>query len=135
MKTYTVPLAVVCLVVCFTLALPALAQEGHPMSGSWVGDWGPTPTQRNRVVVVLDWNGSAIVGTINPGRNAIPIKVATVNPRDWSIHMEADTKDAQGRAVTYVIDGKIDDIEPYNRTIAGTWRVNGSEGTFSITRQ
>ena len=24
------------------LVLPAMAQEGHPMSGSWVGDWGPT---------------------------------------------------------------------------------------------
>jgi hypothetical protein len=105
------------------------------MSGSWVGDWGPTAAERNRVVVVLEWTGSAIVGTINPGRNAIPVKVATVNPKDWSLHMEAETKDAQGRAVTYVIDGKIDDIEPYNRTIAGTWRVNGREGTFSITRQ
>ena len=135
MKTSTVVLTAFCLFVCFTLGLPALAQEGHPMAGSWVGDWGPTPSQRNRVVVVLDWTGSALVGTINPGPNAIPVKVARVNPSDWSLHMEADAKDAQGRAVTYVIDGKIDDLGTYNRTIAGTWRVGGAEGNFSITRQ
>lgn len=135
MKTSTVPLTAVCLFVCFTLASPVLAQEGHPMSGSWVGDWGPTPAQRNRVIVVLDWTGSALVGTINPGPNAIPVRVATVNPKDWSLHMEADTTDAQGRAVTYVIDGKINDLGTHNRTIAGTWRVNGAEGRFSITRQ
>ncbi len=135
MKTSTVALTAVSLIVCFTLASLAFAQEGHPMSGSWVGDWGPTQAQRNRVVVVLDWTGSALVGTINPGPNAIPVRVATVNPRDWSLHMEADAKDAQGRAVTYVIDGKIDDVQSYNRTIAGTWRVGGAEGNFSITRQ
>ena len=135
MRTNTVALTAVCLFVCFTLASLALAQEGHPMSGSWVGDWGLTPAQRNRVVVLLDWTGSALVGTINPGPNAIPVRVATVNPKDWSLHMEADTKDAQGRAVAYVIDGKIDDVESYNRSIAGTWRVDGREGTFSITRQ
>ena len=135
MKTSTVALTAVCLFVYFTLALPARAQEGHPMSGSWVGDWGPNPSQRNRVVVVLEWTGSALVGTINPGPNAIPVRVATVNPSDWSLHMEADATDAQGRTVTHVIDGKIDDLGTYNRTIAGTWRVGGAEGNFSITRQ
>lgn len=135
MKTSNVALTAVCLFVCLTLASSAFAQEGHPMSGSWVGDWGPTPAQRNRVVVVLDWNGSALVGTINPGPKAIPVKVATANPKDWSLHMEADATDAQRRAVTYIIDGKIDDVQSYNRTISGTWRIGGTEGTFSITRQ
>jgi len=26
-----------------------LAQEGHPLKGSWLGDWGPTKTQRTQV--------------------------------------------------------------------------------------
>jgi hypothetical protein len=117
------------------LVLPALAQEGHPMSGSWIGDYGPTKDQRTRVVVVMEWTGKELAVTINPGANAIPAKVATVNPDKWSLHVEADGKDAQGRPVTHVIDGTIDDLGTYNRSIAGTWNVGNIKGTFSITRQ
>jgi len=58
-----------------------------------------------------------------------------VNPVDWSVHIEADGKDAQGRPAAYVIDGKIDDLGTYNRSIIGTWNVGGVKGDFSITRQ
>jgi hypothetical protein len=105
------------------------------MTGSWVGDWGPNAQERHRVVIVLEWNGTGLVGTINPGPNAIRIKTATANPRDWSLHMEADGVDAGGRPLPYVIDGKIDDIGTYNRTIAGTWKAGGATGNFSVTRQ
>lgn len=105
------------------------------MSGSWIGDWGPTKDQRTRVVVVMEWTGKDLAVTINPGANAIPAKVARVNPDDWSVHIEADGKDAKGQPVAYVIDGKIDDLGTYNRSIAGTWNAGAIKGTFSITRQ
>jgi len=117
------------------MAVQVVAQEGHPMSGSWIGDYGPTKDQRTRVVVVMEWTGKELVGTINPGPNGIPFKVAKVDPNDWSLHIEADGKDAQGRAVSYVIDGTIDDLGTYNRSIAGTWNVGSVKGDFSITRQ
>jgi len=123
------------LLVGVMLVLPAIAQEGHPMAGSWVGDWGPTKDQRTRVVVAMEWTGKELTATINPGRNAIKAKVARVNPVDWSVHIEADGKDAQGRAVSYVIDGKIDDLGTYNRSIIGTWNAGATKGDFSITRQ
>jgi hypothetical protein len=135
MKARTVALVMGSLFVCFTLASPLPAQEGHPMSGSWVGDWGPSQTQRNRVVVVLEWTGEQIAGSINPGPNAIPIKIAEVDTSDWSIHIEADASDAEGQPASYVIDGKIDDLGTYNRSIAGTWNVGATRGDFSITRQ
>ena len=105
------------------------------MAGSWVGDWGPTPTQRNRVVVVMEWTGQELVGSINPGPNAIPLKIATVDTSDWSLHIEADAEDAEGRPITYIIDGTIDDLGTYNRSIAGTWNFGATTGDFSITRQ
>lgn len=105
------------------------------MSGSWIGDWGPNPNQRNRVVVVMEWTGKELAVVINPGPNAIPVKVARVDPTDWSLHLEAEGKDAEGRAVTYVIDGTIDDLGTYNRSIAGTWNAGATKGDFSITRQ
>jgi len=115
--------------------MPARVQEGHPMTGSWVGYWGPSATEQHRVVIELKWTGKQLVGTINPGPKAIPMKVATVNPADWSLHAEADAKDDQGRSITYVIDGKIDDLGTYNRSIAGTWNAGNVKGEFKITRQ
>jgi hypothetical protein len=135
MRAKTVARIVVRLVASFMLVLPAMAQEGHPMDGSWVGDWGPTKDQRNRVVVVMDWTGKELTATINPGANAIKAKTVRVNPADWSVHIEADGKDAQGRVVAYVIDGKIDDLGTYNRSIIGTWNAGATKGDFSITRQ
>ena len=135
MKARTVTRVALSLFAGFILVVPALAQEGHPMSGSWVGDWGPTKDQRTRVVVAIEWTGKELTATINPGPNAIKAKVARVNPIDWSLHIEADAKDAQGRPATYVIDGKIDDLGTYNRSIIGTWNVGAVKGDFSITRQ
>jgi hypothetical protein len=135
MKANTIVRIVLSLTVGFTMLLPAIAQEGHPMSGSWVGDWGPTKDQRTRVVVTMEWTGKELTATINPGPNAIKAKVARVNPVDWSVHLEADGKDAQGRPVPYVIDGKIDDLGTYNRSIIGTWNAGAVKGDFSITRQ
>ena len=125
----------VSLAVGLLLALPPRAQEGHPMDGSWIGDFGPNKEQRTRVLVVMEWTGKELVATINPGRNAIPAKVAKVNPDDWSLHLEAEGKDSQGRPVSYVIDGTIDDLGTYNRSIIGTWISGGVKGDFSITRQ
>ena len=133
MKAITV--ALFTLLVFFTFVCPILAQEGHPMNGSWVGDWGPTPAQRNRVVIEMKWTGKELVGTINPGPNAIPMKVARVNPSDWSLHVEADAKDAQGRPVTYIIDGKIVNLGAYNRALVGSWNSSTTKGDFKISRQ
>ena len=135
MKARTVARIAARLVVGLMLTLPVVAQEGHPMDGSWVGDWGPTKDQRTRVVVAMEWTGKELTATINPGSNAVKAKIARANPADWSVHIEADGKDAQGRAVTYVIDGKVDDIGTYNRSIIGTWNAGAVKGDFSITRQ
>jgi hypothetical protein len=135
MKDRTAGRVAVSLVVGFMLVCSGKAQEGHPMSGSWIGDWGPTKDQRTRVVVAMEWTGKELQVTINPGPNAVRAKVARVNPDDWSVHIEADGKDAQGRPIAYVIDGKVDDLGTYNRSIAGTWNAGATKGTFSITRQ
>ena len=37
------------------------------------------------------------------------------------MHFEADAKDKSG-AITYVIDGKIENLAIHNRTITGTWK-------------
>ena len=123
------------ILLALLLVSVAHAQEGHPLSGVWVGDWTLNGAEQKRVVVALDWMGTELTGTINPGPNAIPIKTATVDTADWSLHLEADARNSQGQPVSYVIDGKLDDLGTYNRSIAGSWNVGDEQGTFSITRQ
>ena len=61
------------------ISVAALAQEGHPIKGSWLGDFGPNKTTRTQVFLVMDWDGKAISGMINPGTDNIPIQECDVD--------------------------------------------------------
>jgi hypothetical protein len=66
--------------IVFGLVVVALAQEGYPLKGSWLGDFGASRTNRTPVFMTMDWDGKAISGMINPGTDNIPIKNATLTP-------------------------------------------------------
>jgi len=121
------------LVVWFATAV--LAQEGHPLVGTWYGDWGSTPQARHDVTVVITWDGKAIGGTIDPGPDAVPFKAATLDSSTWTVHIEAE-RPAKGAtaAVRYVIDGKLANLGSYNRTFSGTWTEGAAKGDFKLTR-
>ena len=182
----------VCLLSCLVIGAPLLAQEGHPLKGSWLGDWGPNRTQRTQAFIILDWDGKNITGTINPGPDAIPIQKATLELQqpapppgtpaqtaparggtaptqgapggrggggqaggaavgqggqqggrgggaqapppplaNWLVHLEADAKDR----THIVIDGKIENLGLYNRSLVGTWTQGNVKGDFKLTRQ
>src|SRR5437773_447600 len=176
-------LLLVCLLACLVAAAPVLAQEGHPLKGSWLGDWGPNKTQRTQVFIILDWDGQNITGTINPGPDAIRLQKASLElqqpapppgtpaqaspPRGggaqtqggapggrggaaqaggatgaqgggqgqggrgaqgpppplatWLVHLEGDGKDQTGKTAHIVVDGKIENLGLYNRSLVGTW--------------
>lgn len=118
------------LFVATLLAAGLWAQEGHPLTGSWHGEWQPTPDKRVPVFVFMKWNSKAVEGTINPGRNAAPLKVADLDAEHWTVHFEADTKDHKH----IVIDGKLENIGSYHRTITGTWSEDGVKGDCKLTR-
>jgi len=118
-----------------SLAVPAVAQEGHPLKGSWIGTWGPSQNHADDVLVVLKWDGKALTGTINPGTDDIPLKVATLNPTGWMVHLEGDGKDKAGKVISYVIDGKIENLGLPHRSIVGTWKAGTESGPIRISRQ
>jgi hypothetical protein len=120
--------------IALLLAAPALAQFGHPLKGTWSGDWGPTKDNRTRILLELHWDGKAITGTINPGPKAVAIKKAELNPDTWGVHVEGDGKDAAGAVVRYVIDGKLENIGAYQRILSGTWTEGGKKGDFRLVR-
>jgi hypothetical protein len=120
---------------CLASTAPVVAQEGHPLKGSWLGTWGPSQNHADDVLVVLNWDGKAITGKINPGTDNMVIKTATLNADMWTVHFEADGKDKSGKVITYVIDGKLENLGLPHRSINGTWKSGAESGAFKISRQ
>ncbi len=139
-----------CLLSCVLLAVTALAQEGHPAKGTWVGFWGPTASQ-TRIVIVMDYDGKNLSGVVNPGPNALPIKLARMDitpgkppakrgdpPGEptFKMHIEADSK---GNSISIVADGTMHEVGLPGRSMEGTWsQTSGGKtekGDFRIRRQ
>jgi hypothetical protein len=110
------------------------AQEGHPLTGTWTGDWGAAGADRTHVTVVMNWEGKAITGLLNPGPDQAPLTSVTLDPPTWTVRIEADAKDASGRTGHVSAEGKLEDIASYHRTITGTWTQGTAKGTFKLTR-
>lgn len=120
------------ILTCLAMALPAGAQEGFPLNGSWHGEWSPSPDKKTPVLIYMHWDTKNITGSINPGAKGMPLKVATLDPTKWTVHLEADTRDTPPLHI--VIDGKLENIGSYNRTITGTWTQGTIKGDFKVTR-
>ena len=123
-----------CILACLGIATSGLAQQGHPLTGTWTGDWGPSLAKRNPVTFVMNWDGKNVTGLINPGPDAIPLASVFVDVTNWTVRIEADTKDQAGKPVHISAEGKLDDIASYHRTIRGTWHQGVVNGDFKVTR-
>src|SRR5436190_23848958 len=73
--------------------------QGHPLKGSWVGDWGPDKTHRTPVLIEMDWDGKVVTATLNPGPEALRFTKAELDHTNWTVHLEATSP------VRYQIDG------------------------------
>jgi len=116
--------------LCLLLAVAVQAQEGFPLDGTWRGDWG-ADASKSTVVIVMKWDGKNVNGMINPGPNAVRFSAPVLEPRDWTVHIEAQSRDGQ----PIVIDAKLDDIGSYNRTLTGTWKQAGVDHPFKMARE
>jgi hypothetical protein len=114
--------------------MSGLAQEGHPLTGTWSGDWGASAAQRNHLTFVMKWEGGKVTGVVNPGANSFPIGSVILDVTKWTVRIEADTKDASGSPVHITAEGQLEDIESYHRTITGSWRQGATMGDFKLTR-
>jgi len=120
-----------CLLAAAVLSPLASAQEGYPLDGTWRGEWGSAEGGQTLAVVVMDWDGATINGRINPGRNTINFTRAALNAGDWSVHIEAQTREGQ----PIVIDGTLAELGSYNRTLTGTWTQDGVAHPLTLTRE
>ncbi len=136
-------------------AVSVAAQEGHPLTGTWYGDFGMTAGQRNDLTVILKWDGSNVSGMVNPGPNVVPIKSARMDvklgtpaqrgerggqggtpatPSQFSVHFEVDAKSKTGAMDHFVFDGKVENPVAGNRTMVGTWTCGNTKGDFRLRR-
>ena len=104
--------------------------QGHPAKGSFVGEWGPNGNALDSLTVLMNWDGKAITGTINPGPQAVPITKAELNPDDWTLHIEGGTG-----AARVVLEGRFENLTWLARSLSGTYTRGSERGTFKITRQ
>jgi hypothetical protein len=123
-----------CFWVFLGIVVSSFAQQGHPLTGTWSGDWGPSATERSQITFVMNWDGKSITGLINPGPDSIPLASVFVDVTNWNVRIEADTKDQSGKPVHIAAEGRLEDIGSYHRTIKGMWRQGTATGDFRLTR-
>jgi hypothetical protein len=143
-------LRLTCLLACLAIAVPAVAQFGHPLKGSWSGEWRQNASTEHRILLDFNWEGKyginaeggTLTGTLNPGPNAAPMKNLKLTPPSggvanadapWTLHFEADIKDEKGNTVKVVVDGFLENIGAYKRFITGTWQEGTMKGPFRVT--
>jgi len=104
------------------------------MTGTWAGDWGASATQRNHLTLIMNWDGKNVTGVINPGPDSIQLGSVYLDVTNWMVRIEADTKDATGKAVHVSAEGKLEDISSPHRKITGSWQQGTVKGDFRLVR-
>ena len=125
-----------CLSLALAVAIPAVAQEGFPLTGTWSGDWGTSAKEadRNHTTLVLSWDGKTVQGLVDPGPDSAKVRVATLDSTKWTVHMEYDLKDKAGKLVPFIVDGKLQNPSSRkNRMVVGTFTHGTVKGDFKIT--
>jgi hypothetical protein len=117
----------------------ARAQEGHPLVGSWHGDWALDGAARRDLTVVIDYtpDGASVTGVANPGFDSAPlqnIQMTITKVTDWSVSFSVELKDRSGKATRYAAAGKLEKIGSDRRTLTGTWTAGTTKGDFKLTR-
>ena len=128
----------VCVLAVVAMTVSVVAQEGHPMTGTWSGEWGVSSKEadRNHTTLVMGWDGKAVQGIVDPGPDTAKIRVATLDTTKWTVRLEYDLKDKSGKAVPFIVTGKLENpASRKNRSIVGTFTHGSAKGDFKITME
>jgi hypothetical protein len=124
------------------LTLSAVAQEGHPMTGAWYGEYG-TGAARKDVTLLMKWDGKTVTGIMNPGPGSTPITSVVLD----IIPGKAGTRSLQNPEGTepippifnvkiqvgdLMLEGKMQNPVGGNRSIVGSYTKGAEKGPFSI---
>jgi len=122
------PVSFALIILAMTAFLQAQGPP-DPLSGRWIGEWGPTPSHRHNVVLDLKWDGKTLKGVINPGPNSFKLQKASFDPNTSSLHMELDAG-TMGHRFHYVIEAKVED-----GLMFGAWQHTKLHGDFKLSKK
>lgn len=129
------------------MVVPAFAQYGYPLKGTFSGDWWVQKGKENHLLIEFNYEGEKdlVTGTYSPGPDGVAVQKLTVtlpNPsvvteglKPWLVHFEVDAKDDGGKAVHLVFDGKLENIGAFNKHLSGTVTEGGQKGEFKAIMQ
>lgn len=121
-------------VTALLVAAPLTAQVGHPAKGAWLGYWGTSAEDSNRMLLALDWEDRRIVGTINPGRAGVEISSAEIDYETWTLTIEAEMPTEDGGTAPFVATGQLENLGSWvNRRYSGTYTHGEEQGVFLLT--
>jgi hypothetical protein len=64
----------------------------------------------------------------------VPLNVF-VDYSNWVVRLDAESKDAAGKAVRIDADGKLENLGSPRRRLVGSWRQGDVTGDFKVTRE
>lgn len=118
------------LLACLIFSTSLMAQEGHPLKGTWRGTITTGSTTRP-LVIIMDYKGDEITGMINPGRNSYNYTSAELDAPNWVLEASATTR--EGMDIRF--QATLMDVGARNRYLEGSWSEEGSSYPFKITRE
>jgi len=98
-------------------ATVSVAQEGFPLDGTWRSESTAKDGSHRTIVLVMQWDGKSVTGTVNPGPKGVDFTGGTLNPEGWKFTL--DVKNAKGGPIHF--EGTISDLGKYKRVVAGKW--------------
>jgi hypothetical protein len=138
MRSISLATMLLCLVSLFACSSEETVDGGadatasapaDPVSGTWTGDWGPSEAVRNLVNIDLTWDGTRLMGTLNPGPSAVAITTGSFAPDTGTLTMEANGNGNDGKLMHYTIEGQL-----VEGVISGTWMDGDKKNDFKLKK-
>ena len=95
----------------------AWAQEGFPLDGTWRGEVVNKDGSHRTIVLVMQYDGKQVNGTMNPGPDSIDFSGGKLTPEGWKFALAF--KGNKGLSTQF--NGTISNLGKYDRVLAGKW--------------
>ena len=108
----------------------ALAQEGHPLTGSWSGNRN-VDGKNARVLMVMELaRDQTISGYVLEQGKRVPLEAVTLDPATWAVSFSLGASEGGPR---YKVEAGFEDMgSATNRRLVGTWSNGTDSGDFSV---
>lgn len=100
------------------------AQEGFPLDGTWRGEVVNADGSHRTIVLVMQYDGKQVNGTMNPGPDSVDFTGGKLTPEGWKFALAFKG----AKAVNTTFNGAISNLGKYDRVLAGKW----TEGSSSF---